>query len=123
MILIDASIWIDHLRAHDPTVYALLDANQVLVHPYLIGEIALGNLRRRSAILGDLALLPKPIVAGTEEALLLIERHALAGTGIGYVDVHLLASVLMTADATLWTRDKRLRSVAERLRVAAPGLV
>ncbi|MEA3045116.1 MAG: hypothetical protein QOH47_2954 [Sphingomonadales bacterium] len=123
MILADTAIWVDHLhRGGDPQMVAALDAGEILLHPHVIGEIALGNLHERAAILRDLAALPPAVVAGDAEVLALIERHRLFGTGIGYVDAHLLASALLTPEATLWTRDRRLREAAERLGVAGePG--
>lgn len=115
MILVDTSIWIDHLRAGDKVLVALLDSRRVLIHPFVIGELALGNLRQRQAVLAFLRNLPQADKATDHEALQFIERHALAGLGIGYVDVHLLASTLLTAGSSLWTSDKRLSSIAERL--------
>lgn len=115
MILIDTSVWVDHLRAGDETVIGLLDSGRVLVHPFVIGELALGNLRQRQTILTALQDLPQANAATDQEVLHFIEQHALVGLGIGYVDVHLLASTQLTAGSSLWTRDKRLLSVAERL--------
>jgi predicted nucleic acid-binding protein len=118
MILIDTSVWIDHLRTANEVLSELLEAGSVLAHPFVIGEIALGYLRQREAILSALHDLPQATVATDPEVLAFIEGHALAGLGIGYVDVHLLASVRLTAGAALWTRDKRLTGVAERLGVS-----
>jgi len=115
MILIDTSVWVDHLRAGDEVVAALLDSGRVLAHPFVIGELALGHLRQRQTILSALQDLPAASVAADAEVLLFIERHALAGLGIGYVDAHLLAATRLTAGSTLWTRDQRLSDVAERL--------
>ena len=119
MILVDTSIWVDHMRAGDAALAELLDARQVLTHPFVIGELALGNLRQRDLVLGALQNLPQAIVAADGEVMHFINRHALFGLGIGYIDAHLLASVRLTASAGLWTRDKRLSDVAERLGVAA----
>ena len=119
MILVDASVWINHLRAADERLAALLDAREVLGHPFVTGEIALGSLRRRDAILGELRDLPQAVVATETEVLDLIERRALFGRGIGYVDVHLVAAVRLTADAKLWTADRRLQTVAAELGLAA----
>jgi predicted nucleic acid-binding protein len=118
MILVDTSVWVDYLRAGNETVAGLLDAGRVLAHPFVIGELALGNLRQRHEVLAYLQDLPQAKAATDREVLHFIEQHALAGLGIGYVDVHLLASTRLTAGASLWTRDKRLSSVAERLGVA-----
>lgn len=97
---------------------ALLEARQVLMHPFVLGEIALGNLRRRTQTLTDLGDLPQAPVANHGELLRFVERHTLSGSGIGYVDAHLLASTLLEPSTRLWTRDKRLRAAAERLAVA-----
>ena len=119
MILVDASVWIDHLRAGDERLTALLDAREVLGHSFVTGELALGNLRRRDAVLSDLRDLPQATVASDDEVLQLIDRQALFGRGIGYVDAHLLAAVRLTADTKLWTRDRRLQTVATELGLAA----
>ncbi len=97
---------------------ALLEAEEVVMHPYVLGEIALGSLRNRAAILEDLQALPAAAVAADEEVLALIERHRLFATGIGLVDAHLLASTLLTPKTKLWTRDRRLKEAAERLAIA-----
>ena len=115
MIIVDTSIWVDHLRAGDKVVAALLESGRVLVHPFVVGEIALGNLRQRQLILNSLQDLPQANIAAHEEVLHFIEQHALAGLGIGYVDAHLLASAQLTAGSSLWTRDKRLSHAGERL--------
>ncbi len=122
MILADSSVWIDHIRAPDPRLERLLQDDRVLSHPCVTGEIALGSMRDRIAIVGFIANLPQAALADDEEVLAMIERDALSGSGIGYVDAHLAASVRLTAGTTLWTRDKRLHAVAERLSIAAPML-
>ena len=119
MILVDTSVWVDHLRFGDKALARLLDNTAVLAHPFVIGELALGTLRQRNLVLTALRDLPPAIVATEQEVLQFIEQHALSGAGIGYVDVHLLASVRLTAGSALWTRDKRLRDVATRLALAA----
>ena len=119
MILVDSSVWIDHFRGDDPILSRLLDQRQVLTHPFVIGELALGSLRQRDAILGALRGLPRTQVASDDEVHAFIDRHALHGSGIGYVDAHLLAGTMLKAGAQLWTRDKRLRRVAERLGIIA----
>lgn len=118
MILVDTSVWVDHLRHSDQRLAALLESDQVLVHPHVLGELALGQLRQREA-LSDLMDLPFANVASDEEVLHLIERETLFGIGIGYVDAHLLASTRLTVDATFWTRDRRLLVAAEKLLIAA----
>ncbi|UCV17529.1 type II toxin-antitoxin system VapC family toxin [Ferribacterium limneticum] len=108
MILVDTSIWIDHLRQRDERLSKLLNQGQVLAHPFVIGELALGSLQNRTAILGALQDLPQATVATEGEVLSFIEQNALYGIGIGYIDAHLLAAVRLSPGATLWTRDKRL---------------
>ena len=112
MILVDTSIWIDHLRTGDPELGELLRDGQVLAHPWVTGELALGHLSRRSEILGLLHNLPQATVATDDEVLTLIDERQLFGLGIGYVDAHLLAATTLTTAARLWTRDKRLAAVA-----------
>lgn len=118
MILVDTSIWVDHLRTGNQALRELLNAGMVLVHPFVIGELALGTLRQRDVVLADLSELPRVAVATDVEVQGFIHRHALYGRGIGYVDAHLLAAVRLTAGAALWTADQRLRNVANGLGVA-----
>jgi predicted nucleic acid-binding protein len=118
VILADTSVWVDHLRASNKALVALLDAGMVLAHPLVIGELALGNLRRREIVLKALADLPHASVATDAEVLHFIERHALFGHGIGYIDAHLLAAAQLTAGTELWTNDKRLHGVAAQLGLA-----
>ncbi len=115
MILVDTSIWIDQLRIGQPTLVRLLDDGLVLGHPWVVGEIALGRLAQRPEVIRLLDSLPQATVATNEEVRTLINRHQLYGLGIGYVDVQLLAATQLTADAALWTADRRL--VAAALRV------
>ena len=115
MILLDTSIWIDHLRQSDAQVVALLQADLVLAHPFVIGELACGNLKSRADILGLLSTLPQAGVALEHEVLFFIDRHKLMGLGIGYIDAHLLAATTLTEGAKLWTRDKRLDALAQQL--------
>lgn len=117
MILVDTSVWVDHLRTGDTALTGLLDEGHVLVHPFVVGELACGNLRRRGEVLVLLSELPQARHASDHEVLFFIERHRLMGLGIGYVDAHLLASVSLTEAACLWTRDKRLTNVARRLKL------
>jgi predicted nucleic acid-binding protein len=118
VILIDTSVWVDHLRVSDKALVGLLDTGMVLAHPFVIGELALGNLRQREIVLNALADLPQASVATDAEVLHFIRRHALFGCGIGYIDAHLLAAAQLTAGAELWTNDKRLHGVAVKLRLA-----
>jgi predicted nucleic acid-binding protein len=119
VILIDTSVWVDHLRTGDARLSGLLDSGGVLGHPFVTGELALGNLRQRGFVLSALRELPQATVATDEEVLHLIDRRTLFGLGIGYADAHLLAAVRLTAGAKLWTRDRRLQAVATQLGLAA----
>jgi predicted nucleic acid-binding protein len=118
LILVDTSIWIDHLRADNAALKRLLDVGRVLMHPFVIGELALGRMRQREMILTALSDLPRAELATDTEVLGFVDREALSGRGIGYVDVHLLASARLTAGATIWTKDTRLRDVAAELGLA-----
>ena len=120
MILVDTSVWVDHLRAGDEVLADLLQQAQVLGHPWVIGEISLGSLAHRQEVLGLLRALPRAVVATDEEVLALIEAAHLPGRGIGWVDAQLLASARLTPQAALWTRDRRLADAAAELRVRAP---
>lgn len=119
MILVDTSVWIDHLRHGDNTLVKLLNAGQVLAHPFVIGELALGSLRQRDVILDTLNNMPRAKVATDEEVLVLINQSNLYGIGIGYINAHLLASTRLTPGTLLWTRDKRLRAVANQVGLLA----
>ena len=118
MILVDTSVWIDHLRAGDAALAELLEAGRVLAHPFVTGELALGNLRQRDIILGALHDLPQAKVATHDEVFRFIAENTLYGLGIGYVDAHLLAAVRLTPGASLWTRDQRLLAVCARIDLA-----
>lgn len=116
MILADTSVWIDHFRRGNPTLGALLAKGRIVCHPFIVGELALANLRNRAEILTHLKRLPQLLVASHDEVLAFVERRRLSGLGIGWVDVHLLAAVLL-AGARLWALDARLARVARRVRV------
>ena len=118
MILVDSSVWVAHLRTNESALVELLNTGRVLSHPFVIGELACGNLKNRKAVLSLLQDLPAAPVATAEEALFFIESHGLMGRGIGYVDTHLLASVSLAGTGRLWTRDKRLNAVAGSMRLA-----
>lgn len=117
MILVDTSVWIDHLRHGNPKLASLLEAGWVMTHPFIIGEIALGSLRQRKTVLSALRDLPDCDSADDNEVLHFITTHRLDGSGIGYVDAHLLAAATLTS-LKLWTRDKRLLAVAQKLKLA-----
>ena len=118
MILVDTSVWIDHLHHGDGRLSAALERAEVLTHPLVIGELACGRLRNRAAILALLGSLPTAPSASDGEALALIERRALMGRGLGFIDVHLLAAAALDGAARLWTRDRRLAAAAAELAVA-----
>ena len=120
MILVDTSVWVDHLRRGDPGLVDLLERSAVLMHPFVVGEIACGSLRDRESILELLQDLPAAVVAAPDEVLKFIGSHALHGKGIGYVDAHLLASVALTPGIQLWTRDTKLSRIADLLGCAYP---
>jgi predicted nucleic acid-binding protein len=117
VILVDTSIWIDHFRTGDDKLAEILFDGDVLTHPWVIGELALGRLALREEILGLLRNLPQATVATEDEVLTLIDNRRLFGLGIGYVDAHLLAATMLSSGARLWTRDKRLAAVAARFRI------
>lgn len=119
MILADTSVWADHLQVAEPKLSEFLRDGELYMHPFVIGEIALGYLRKRKSVLMDLDFLPTMHVADPEEVLTLVERQQLMGTGVGYIDVHLLASTMTTSGCQLWTRDKRLGKAASALGVLA----
>ena len=119
MILPDTSIWIDHLRRADDALSEHLGTGNILVHPFVTGEIALGHLRQRTLITRMLQRQRQAVVASHAEVMLLVERERLFGLGVGYVDAHLLASVRLTPGVSLWTRDRRLNVVAQKLGIAA----
>jgi predicted nucleic acid-binding protein len=117
MILVDTSVWVDHFRHQSHALSALLDEGRVACHPFVIGEVALGALKNRTEILASLAELPAAPAADHGEVLSMIERRALAGTGIGWVDAHLIASTLV-AHGRLWTVDRRLGEAARTLGIS-----
>ena len=115
MILVDTSVWIDHLRGKDEGLTRLLGKGQVLAHAFVLGEVALGNLANRDTVLAALRGLPQAQVATDSEVQQLITTEKLYGTGIGYIGAHLLASARLWVGALLWTRDKRLSAVSADL--------
>ena len=117
MILVDTSVWIDHFRRGNDRLKNLLNENQVLCHPFVIGELACGNLKNRKEILGLLNSLQAVQTAGHSEVLHLLDSHHFYGVGLSWIDAHLLASALLTG-CSIWTLDKPLRSAAEKLKLS-----
>ena len=116
MILVDTSVWISHLRRHNQRLDDLLGFEFIFCHPLIIGEISCGNLKDRSLVLALLDELPKASMVTHQEALGFIDQHGLMGLGLGFIDVHLLASCQMTGLA-IWTEDKALQRAAQRLQL------
>jgi predicted nucleic acid-binding protein len=119
VILIDTSVWIAHLRTKDEALAVLLAGQEILIHPFVIGELAVGHLRQRDVVLALLGRLPRSQVATDVEVLKFIEQHKLMGLGVGYIDIHLLAATRVTPGVSFWTVDRRLRDLAEKLGLAA----
>lgn len=115
MILVDTSVWVGHFRLTDRHLVRLLGGELVMTHPFVVGELACGRMRGRAETLSLLKALPRSTVAYDDEVLLFIERHALMGAGIGYVDVHLLASTALSPSCRIWTHDRRLKAAATLL--------
>jgi len=117
MVLVDTSAWVAHLRDGAIGLEALLNEGQVICHPFIVGELACGNLKNRSEILSLLRALPMAIHAEHEEVMQFIENYSLMGKGLGYIDMHLLASAILT-EVPLWTLDKKLNDISSKLRLA-----
>ena len=117
MILIDTSIWIDHFRARIDHLLYLAQQDELCIHPFVIGEVASGHLGNRKQTLANLHEIPRVLVAQEDEMLLLIETHKLMGRGLGYVDLHLIASAKLN-QVKIWTRDKRMKQAAHDLQIA-----
>ncbi len=116
MTLVDTSVWVDHLRGGNARLQALLRSEQVLTHPFIIGELACGNLRNRGEVLRLLEALPEARPADHLETLQMVDRQHLFGLGLGWIDAHLLASSLLSS-ARLWTLDRRLARAATQLQL------
>jgi len=116
MVLVDTSVWVSHFRDGNDKLANLLDDGRVLCHPLIVGELACGNLQDRADILSFLQLLPMSIEAEHEEVLSFIENNRLMGKGMGYIDVHLIASALLTG-VPVWTLDKKLAQAADSLHI------
>lgn len=119
MILVDTSVWIDHLRSPEVNLQNLLQNDEVVMHPYVRLELALGSIANREKVLADLALLPQAQVAETGELFGLVEFRRLYRRGIGIADLHLVASALFDKSITIWTRDRRLGDIADELGLRA----
>ena len=117
MIIVDTSVWIEHLRKTDTQLVQLLDKSLVLMHPFIIGELACGNLKDRGNLLSLLAALPAAVTAETGEVLRFIEMHKFMGNGLGYIDMHLLVSAALSS-TPIWTRDRRLAACAANLNLS-----
>lgn len=115
MILVDTSVWIDHLRHTEVELVALLHQHVVLMHPMILGELACGNLKNRSTLIGLWQGLPRITTATDAEAMHFIDTHGLMGKGIGFIDVHLVCALALEQDAQLWTRDRRLAGIVANL--------
>ena len=119
MILVDTSVWVDHFRRGEPRLARFLDRGEVVMHPFVIGELVLGYVPRIAEMIVDLRTLPKATMADTDEVLKFIAHRKLSGSDIGYVDAHLLAAAALAPETLLWTRDKRLHAAARSLSLAA----
>jgi predicted nucleic acid-binding protein len=119
LILADTSIWIDHFRRSNFQLAQLLDRGDIVMHPFIIGELVLGKVTKIAEMIEFFHLLPKTIVASADEILEFITNRKLSGSGIGYVDVHLLAAAALIPETLVWTRDKKLRAAAQTLSLAA----
>jgi hypothetical protein len=120
MILVDANVWIDHLRRPEPALSRLVEASQVLMHQMVIGELACGSFKDRAERLRFWCALPQIDVRTHDDVIDWIESERLGGAGIGFVDAHLLRSVVVNGDAALWTRDRSLRALATSFEAAFP---
>jgi len=116
MVLVDTSVWVSHLRAGNTNLQTLLSDGEVVCHPFIVGELACGNLRNRTEILSLLQSLPMAIEAEHEEVLQFIENSRLMGKGLGYIDMHLIASAVL-AGIPIWTFDRKLAEVSDKLHI------
>ena len=116
-VLVDTSVWVDHFHRGESLLQDLLSSGQVATHPFIIGELACGHISNRTEILKLLSELPTVTLATNEEAMHLIEKHRLGGKGLGWIDVHLLASALLS-HTPLWTRDRKLTAIARTLGIS-----
>lgn len=121
MILVDTSVWVDYLRTGNDRLTALLEEARILMHPFVLGELACGSLKNRAEVIRLLEGLPQAVSVRDHEALYFIDQHRLMGCGIGYIDVHLLAATALSDPARLWTLDRRLAKVASDLGLSWEG--
>jgi predicted nucleic acid-binding protein len=119
LVLADTSIWIDHFRRSNFQLARLLDRGDIVMHPFVVGELVLGKVAKIAEMIDFFHFLPATIVASTDEILEFIAKRKLSGSGIGYVDVHLLAAAALMPETLVWTRDKKLRAAAQALSLAA----
>jgi len=117
VVVVDTSVWIDHFRRASRQLTSLLEQDEVAMHPFVVGELACGNLKNRKEIIALLHALPSVTKADDDEALFFIERHSLMGRGVGLIDVHILASCQIDS-CSLWTKDKGLREIAQGMNIA-----
>lgn len=121
MILADTSVWVDHLRSSNKQLRQRLDQSEIVIHPFIVAELALGSLQDHAMTLALLDRLPQVRVALLSEVRAIIEARRLYSLGIGLIDAHLIASVFLNPSTLLWTKDRKLREVAETLRVHVAG--
>ncbi len=115
MILVDTCVWAEHIRLGNEALANLLNDGLVLIHTFIIGELALGTFKQRQEFLETLEALPQAFVAEHDEVMRLIDQQQLFGRGVGYVDAHLLAAARLTGNTAFWTHDRRLRLAAQHL--------
>ncbi len=114
MVLVDTSVWVSHLRNGNAKLADLLNNGDVVCHPFIVGELACGNLKNGAEILSLLQALPISIEAEHDEVMTFIENNQLMGKGLGYIDVHLLAAASLT-EVPIWTIDKKLNAVSQEM--------
>jgi predicted nucleic acid-binding protein len=115
VILVDTAIWVDHFRRAEPQLVALLASGRVVIHPFVIGELIMGNIPSVERIISDMTHLPQIDTVSDTDFYKFVTAHKIGGTGLGFVDTHLIAAVFGSAKTSIWTRDKRLMAQAERL--------
>lgn len=116
MVLVDTSIWIDHLCNNNDQLFELLNDGKVFCHPFIIGELACGNIKNRNEIIAALQALPQSSIIEHDEIMIFIERNQIMGKGLGYIDIAILASSLVTT-IPLWTFDQKLNTIAKKFKI------